>query len=113
LKQLSGAALVRVAEEGFEAVSIESRFPDAYNDELKAAYAKFDLWDEEFGARMGLDLLVNKMIIRRVSGRYLVIIRKQLEVLFELVKSSDETDIRFNDQVLQLKVALRQGKLPG
>jgi hypothetical protein len=62
---------------------------------------------------MGLDLLVNKMIIRRVSGRYLVIIRKQLEVLFELVKSSDETDIRFNDQVLQLKVALRQGKLPG
>lgn len=113
LKQLGEAALVRVTEEGFEAVSIESRFPDAYNSELKAAYSKFDLWDEEFGARMGLDLLVNKMIIRRVSGRYLVIIRKQLEVLFELVKSSDETDVRFNDQVLQLKVALRQGKLPG
>jgi hypothetical protein len=113
LKQLRGAGLVRITEEGFEAVSVESRFPDAYNTELKAAYAKFDLWDEEFGARVGLDFLVNKMLIRRVSGRYLVIIRKQLDLLFELVKSSDETDIRYNDHVLQLKVALRQGKLPG
>lgn len=113
LKQLGSAGLVRATEEGFEAVSVESRFPDAYNEDLKAAYGKFDLWDEEFGARMGLDLLVNKMLIRRVSGRYLLIIRKQLDLLFELVKSSDETDIRYNDQVLQLKVVMRQGKLPG
>lgn len=113
LKQLGEAGLVRVTEEGFEAVSVESRFPDAYNEDLRAAYAKFDLWDEEFGARVGLDLLVNKMLIRRVSGRYLLIIRKQLDLLFELVKSSDETDVRYNDQVLQLKVVMRQGKLPG
>jgi hypothetical protein len=113
LKELGDAGLVQKVGGGFEAVSVESRFPEAYNKELKEAYAKFDLWDEAFGGRFGLDFLMNKMLIRRVSGRYLVIIRKQLDLLFELVKGSDELETRFNENVLQLRVVLRQGKLPG
>ena len=57
--------------------------------------------------------LINKMIVRRVSGRYLALVRKQIDVLFELTKTSDEVDSRYNENVLQLKVSLRQGKLPG
>lgn len=113
IKELTAADILK-ANPGFvEAMSVEARFPDAYNDQIKEAYAKFDRWDERFGEHFGLEFLVNKMLIRRVSGRYLTIIRKQLDALFELVKTSDEVDTRYNDSVLQMKVVLRQGKLPG
>lgn len=112
-KVLIGEGLLREGPEGIEATSIESRFPDAYNQELKDAYKKFDQWDDDFGSRFELDYLMNKALIRRASGRYLLLIRKQMELLAELVKTSDETDIRFNDSVLQMKLVLRQGKLPG
>jgi hypothetical protein len=113
LKILSEAGLVSVTKGEFEHIAVEMRFPEAYNAELKEAYAKLDLWDESFGRKSGLEQLINKMIVRRVSGRYLALVRKQLEVLFELTKTSDEVDQRYNENVLQLKVSLRQGKLPG
>ena len=113
LTVLSDAGLVSVSKNGFEHTAVELRFPDAYNDQLKDAYAKFDIWDESFGKKYGLEQLINKMIVRRVSGRYLALVRKQIDVLFELTKTSDEVDSRYNENVLQLKVSLRQGKLPG
>lgn len=113
LKILSDAGLVSVVKGEFEHTAVEMRFPEAYNSELKEAYAKLDLWDESFGRKSGLEQLINKMIVRRVSGRYLALVRKQLDVLFELTKTSDEVDQRYNENVLQLKVSLRQGKLPG
>jgi hypothetical protein len=113
VKLLTAEGILRESDEGISAVSVEARFPDSYNQELKDAYARFDLWDESFGHQFALEQLLNKMLLRRVSGRYLAIIRKQLEALFDLVKSSDETDTRYNDTVLQMKVVLRQGKLPG
>lgn len=113
LKTLSESGLVMAAKGIFEHTAVELRFPEAYSAELKEAYAKFDAWDETFGRKCGLEQLVNKMIVRRVSGRYLTLVRKQLEVLFELTKTSDEVDQRYNENVLQLKVSLRQGKLPG
>ncbi len=113
LRQLAQVNLLRITDPGFEAISSEMRFPEAYNNELKGAYKKFDQWDESFCVQLAMDLLINKMLIRRVSGRYLSIIQGQLESLFEIVKSSDEMDARFNDNVLQLKVMLRRGRLPG
>jgi len=113
VKQLEAAGIIRRVEEGFEGATIEARFPEAYNKELKEAFAKFDRWDESFGGQFDLDFLMNKMLIRRVSGRYLLIIRRQMDLLLELLRSSDEVDTRYNDNVLQLKVVLRQGKLPG
>lgn len=113
LKGLEEAELIRSSPEGIEALSLEAKFPEPYNQELKAAYEKFDKWDESFGAELGLEILINKMQIRRVSGRYISIIQKQLETLFDLVRSADEMDGRFNDKILQLKVVLRQGNLPG
>jgi hypothetical protein len=113
IHELSEAEIVRVSSGKIEAMAVEARFPDAYNEDIKEAYAKFDRWDERFGEHFGLEFVLNKMLIRRVSGRYISIIRKQLETLFELVKSSDEVDTRYNESVLQMKVVLRQGKLPG
>lgn len=113
LRTLAEAGLVMAGKGIFEHTAVELRFPEAYSAELKEAYARFDTWDETFGRKCGLEQLVNKMLVRRVSGRYLTLVRKQLEVLFELTKTSDEVDQRYNENVLQLKVSLRQGKLPG
>lgn len=112
-KDLVAAGLLRDTDGFIEATSVETRFPEAFSPEIKEAYEKFDRWDEKFGEHFGLEFFVNKMMIRRVSGRYLSIIRKQLETLFELVKTSDELDARYNESVLQMKVVVRQGKLPG
>lgn len=112
-KELVSAGLIRDTDGVIEATAVEAKFPEAFNAEIKEAYEKFDRWDERFGEHFGLEYFVNKMMIRRVSGRYLSIIRKQLETLFELVKTSDELDSRYNESVLQLKVVVRQGKLPG
>jgi hypothetical protein len=113
IKSLSSAGLLTSEGRKFERTSMELRFPDSYTAELKEAYAKFDVWDESFGRKFSLDQIVNKMLIRRVSGRYVSLVRKQLDLLFELTKTSDEVDDRYNENVLQLMVSLRQGKLPG
>ncbi len=113
LRVLSESGLVLAGKGYFEHTAVELRFPDAYSSELAEAYSKFDLWDESFGRKVGLEQMVNKMLVRRVSGRYLLLVRKQLELLFDLTKTSDELDSRYNENVLQLKVSLRQGRLPG
>ena len=113
LANLEKQDFLRLTEKGYEAMAVESKFPEAHNKELKKAYALFDTWDISFGEKYGLESVLNKMLIRRVSFRYIGIIRKQLEVLFELVKSSDEMDTRYNEKVIQLRVQLRQGRLPG
>ena len=113
VKALREAGLLREEAQGLVAVSVESRFPPAHGRELEEAYRKFDQWDDASGASAGLEPVLNKLLLRRVSGRYLGIISRHLETVFDIVKSSDETDPRFNEQVLQLKVTLRHGKLPG
>lgn len=113
VKALCESEIIQLGPHGVEALAVEARFPEAQDQFLKDAYAQFDKWDEKFGEAFGLERFINKMMIRRISGRYLGIIRKHLEVLFEMIKSSDETDLRHNDRVLKLRVTIEEGKLPG
>lgn len=104
--------LVRSAD-GIQAFSPDVRFPKDESEDLKKYYQKFDEWDVEFGAHFGLEEVLGKMLIRRISFRYLSLIQKQFEMLFDLVKSSDEIDTRHNAQIIQLQVSLKKGSLPG
>lgn len=113
LDDLLKERIITESKSMYSAVSVETRFPEAYNDELKRAYARMDEWDVDFGKHFQLEQFVNKMMIRRVSPRYLGIIQHQLEGLFDLVRASDENDSRFNESVIQLRVNLRKGRLPG
>lgn len=113
VENLIGAGLILSDEAGISPTAVEAKFPEAYNEKLKQAYAKFDNWDEQFGEQFGLEFLFNKMLIRRISSRYLPVIKKQLEVLADLVRASDEIDKKYNDRVVQVKIMLRHGNLPG
>lgn len=113
IQDLLKEQLLLRSETGVRSVSIESKFPKAESQSIKKAYAQMDEWDQEFGQQFQLETLVDKFFLRRISLRYITVIEKQLDALFELVKSSNEIDHRYNDQVMQLKVSLKTGRLPG
>lgn len=99
-------------EGGYQTFSTEIKFPPQ-DEKLKDFYYKMDSWDEEFGHEMGLDIILQKRFIRRISGRYLKLIVQHFEVIFETVRSADETESRYNSDVIQLTMDLRRGQLPG
>ncbi|MGE5085152.1 MAG: hypothetical protein ACM3MG_02560 [Bacillota bacterium] len=99
--------------EGYRAFSTDVIFPTEKSPALLEYYKLFDEWDIRFGEQFELTEVIGKMQIRRISFRYLGLIQKQLELLFETIRSSDETDLRHNSQVIQLQVNLKKGTLPG
>ncbi|WP_374074583.1 hypothetical protein [Bdellovibrio bacteriovorus] len=119
-KVLSSALEVLIKEkivvqsaQGIQAFSPDVIFPKDTSEELGKYYEKLDQWDIEFGEQFDLQDVLSKMLIRRISFRYLSLIQKQLEMLFDLVRSSDEIDTRHNSQIIQLQVSLKKGALPG
>lgn len=91
----------------------EFKFPKAFSGEQKEIYKKFDEWDLSFYREMDFKILLQKMLIRRVSPRFLSIILGQCSALLDLVRASEETDQSYNDEILQLTITMASGNLPG
>lgn len=108
---LSENILVRT-EKGLTSFAPDVRFPPD-SESLAGCYQKFDQWDVLFAEQFEMSEVISKMLIRRISFRYLGLIQKNLEVLFDLIRASDEMDSRHNSHVIQLQVQLKKGVLPG
>lgn len=92
----------------------EWKFPSSSDDSgLAKTYRQFDEWDLQFGEQFGFETLLQKMMIRRISPRYLSLIQKQLEVCLDLVRTSDELESKHNESLVQVRVQLKSGVLPG
>ncbi|MCX7978604.1 MAG: hypothetical protein N2578_06325 [Bdellovibrionaceae bacterium] len=89
------------------------RFPEATIPQFKEIFERLDQWDREFAKRFELTPLIQKLMIRRISPRYVKLVEKQLGVVFDTLRLSDETDTRHNNEVLHLVVQLNRGNLPG
>jgi hypothetical protein len=114
LQSLQDEGLVLISDGRLRAFSTEIRFPDASLDpRLKVAYAKFDEWDLQIAKSFKMENLLHKVIVRRISFRYLSLIQSQFALIFDLIKSADEVDTRYNDCTLHLVLTLSQGQLPG
>lgn len=113
LELLEEMNLVSRSEGSLMPATTDIRVPPAENDPMKRAFSKMADLDEDFGEMFELESLLNKMMIHRVSPRYMDIIRSQLDVLFALIRSSHEVDSRYNDKVMQFKVSINYGKIPG
>jgi len=113
LKVLLEQRIIILENATYRSASNEFLFPKAHNDSLKKGYELFDKWDSEFENNFELKKLMNKMMIRRISPRYLSLIQRQIDLLMELIRTSDETDVEMNDQVIQLQMNLSCGKIPG
>lgn len=101
-------------ENGVALRTTEWKFPSSQEDSsLAKTYRQFDDWDLAFGDQFGFETLLQRMLIRRISPRYLTLIQKQLEVCLDLVRTSDELDARHNENLVQVRIQLKSGSLPG
>lgn len=110
---LIAAKLAYADERGYKATAIESLFPEPTTEALKLAYRRMDQWDLVLHQRFGLEKQYRRVMLRRISPRYLPLIRKFAELLADQIRSSDESDIARNDDVIFLSLDIRSGKIPG
>ena len=113
VRDLIQAKIAYEDERGVKAISVESRFPEASTPALKKAYAQMDAWDLELYQRSGFEKIYRYTLFRRVSPRYLPLIRSCAELLVNQVRSADESDVSRNENVVFLSLDIRSGKLPG
>lgn len=113
LSELAKARLVRQEHGEVSSTAKEMRFPQAETDTLRKSYEQIDLWNFDFDKRFGFEGLMQKMMIRRVSARYLGVILAHSNVLLDLIRAAEEINPDYNDDVLMLNFTLSRGKLPG
>jgi len=113
IEKLIKVGICHREDDNIQANASEFRFPSADTETIKNAYLAFDSWDKEFSDHFNFETITNKMMIRRISPRYFGIIQKNAELLFDFVRCSDETDTRYNHDVIHLNFILKKGALPG
>lgn len=105
---------IAISENDFvTSTSSEFRFPVDKDRDINQSYATFDAWDTEFSHQFEFERLINKMMIRRISPRYLNAIKKQIDTISDFVRLSDEADQKHNNDVLHLQIQLSRGEIPG
>jgi transcriptional regulator with XRE-family HTH domain len=113
LADLEKLKLIHVKSDDVRSISNEMKFPNADSPEQKKLYEQIDLWNLHFYQDLGFDNLLQKMLLRRVSSRYLSVIQAHCNVLLDLVRTSDEIDNDHNDDVVMLNISIQRGSLPG
>ncbi len=113
IKQLEESQIAITTGEYVTSTSSEFRFPISDIEEVNQAYMNFDNWDLEFSSQFDFENLINKMMIRRISPRYLTAIKRHIDTIADFVRLSDESDQKFNNDVLHLQIKLSRGHIPG
>lgn len=113
IKELEESGIVIVEENHVRSTTSEFKFPKEKDSQLEAMYAQFDLWDIDFSTDFNFETLINKMMTRRISPRYMSVILKQIDGLTDLVRLADESDQAHNTGVIHLHLKVQKGELPG
>lgn len=114
ITELEAGKILRVLPEGLKTFATEHQFPSSTDfPELKPLYRQFDEWDESFAEDFEFANRLDKMLIRRISPRYLNVIEKSLDMVLSLVRASDELEDKHNEDLIQIRLSLKSGRLPG
>jgi len=113
LKRLCIYNLILCTEEVISAKIVDRIFPRPNSQKLREIYEDFDKWDEEITNIFEFQNLITRKFMRRISFRHISLIEKQLNLVFELIRTADETEAIHNNHVIQLQVKLSNGELPG
>lgn len=89
----------------------EYKFPKAETDSLKKHFALMDEYDREKIEFFGLTKIRRGQFFRRISPRYVQLIQQNLELTFQMIRMSDESDPRHNTEAVSLAIALHSGPL--
>jgi hypothetical protein len=113
LADLSKHRLAKVDDSHVVSISHEMAFPKSVPASLQKIYQNIDEWNLTFANEMDFENNLQKVIIRRISPRYLNIILNNTYNLLDLVRASDETKQTYNEDVLVVNINISRGKLPG
>ena len=113
MKELQKVKIAFVESECLFSMSNEFRFPKENSAEIEACYRMFDQWDATFGEEFNFKNIINKMMTRIISPRYLNLITKQIDLLSDQIRISDEIEGHYNTEVVQLQIKLNSGKVIG
>jgi len=113
LKDLEVAKIIVLSGDKIHSFSKELKFSPADSENLKKLYKALDIWDSEFNTTFNLNRLLHKVLIRRVSPRFIELIVNHCGLLLDLTRASEETDSSHNDEILTLTLSLSHGGLPG
>ena len=113
ITDLSNAKIAYLDYDRISSFVKEFKFPKAASEEQQIIYKRFDEWDLTFYKDFDFNTLLKKILIRRVSSRFLTIILSQCNTLLDLVRASEETDQSYNNEILQLTITMTSGTLPG
>lgn len=112
-KDLETSKMIRVKDSQVFSLASELKFPKPDTRSIQKHYEKLDQWDQEFDGEFHFEKLARKMFIRRVSPRYIQLIINHCELLFDLIRSSEEINTDYNDDVLMFSLNVTKGRLPG
>lgn len=114
ITDLEMSKILRVQDDGIKTFITEHKFPSSQDfPDLKPLYRQFDEWDDSFAEDFEFSSIVDKMLVRRISPRYLGVIEKSLDTILSLVRASDELENKHNEELIQIRLSLKSGRLPG
>ncbi len=113
IEQLSQHQIIHADENFISTQVVERLFPKPSTKDIRKLYDQFDLWDDELSQVFNFEKIITRKFVRRISYRHISLIQKHLELVFDLVRSSEEIDSQHNNHVLQLKLDLLCGQVPG
>lgn len=113
LSYLNENKLIKFDGDFYTSLSSEVKMPKATNDQLRKFYDKFDRWDKEIGVDYDFTNIKRKGLIKRISPKYIDLISKQLDLVIDLIHTSNDLDQDVNDAILSLNLSVDIGRLPG
>jgi hypothetical protein len=91
----------------------EFKFPIADNESLKKLYKQIDQYDLKINDFFSLKEDKYGTFFKRVSPRYLPLIRQQIETLFMTIRASDEISQEHNELAFSLSIKSFIGEIEG
>lgn len=91
----------------------EFRFPEPSSKSLKQLFVTLDQYDARRTQFFKMAKVKRGQFFRRISPKYLQLLEMNLELLFQMLRLADETDVVNNTHVVALSLSLHEAKLPG
>lgn len=113
IQDFSRVKLVGQEKDFVFSISQDVRFPVPDTETLKTLQKKFNQWNLEFDQNQRFEQMISRTLIRRVSPRYINIISSQCNLLFDILRSSEELNTAYNEDIVMLHLKLSKGKLRG
>lgn len=90
----------------------EFKFPKS-NSSLLEDYQKLDSYDSKKAEFFGLTKFKSASFFRRISPKYMELLGMNLELIFQLIRSADETDVAYNTEAISLDLKVYSGSIKG